>query len=104
MKEKEFRKLVKEEIKKILYEDVDIKSNPNNINKESILSQIYQWIIRGDMDKAAKAMQNDPTLVKLANNIDALKKELVRRMENDKATYDLFANAIETIKKRRGIK
>ena len=100
MKEKEFRKLVREEIKSIL-EDIPSET-PSK--KGDLISQIYQWIIQGDMEKAVTAMQNDPTLMKLANNVELLKKELIKRMSQDKGMMDLISQSIDNLRKQRNIK
>ncbi len=100
MKEKEFRKIVREEIKKMMKEDFTLPQN----KKESIASQIYQWIIQGDMEKAYTAMQNDPTLLKLANNIEMLKKELVKRISKDDKMLQLISQTVDKLKMQKGIK
>ncbi len=101
MKEKEFRRIVREEIRKIMSEDSNIIPKKE---KESIISQIYQWIIRGDMQKAVTAMQNDPTLLKLANNVEALKNELLKRMAKDDKMLQLISQSIDRLKAKKGIK
>ena len=98
MKEQEFRKMVREEIQHILFEE-----SPFEENKENLISQIYQWIIRGDMDKAMKAMQNDPELLKLAKNVDDLKAELLKRMAGDDVFMSLLANSVRRLKAKKGI-
>ena len=85
MKEKEFRKIVKEEIQNILLETT----------KGDVVSKIYQWIIQGDMKKAMAALQYDPELVKLAKNTELLTKELLRRISNDKKFKDFLLKTIE---------
>lgn len=60
MKENEFRKLVREEVRTILSET----------SKGDVISKIYQWIIQGDMEKAMTALKYDPELMKLANNVE----------------------------------
>lgn len=99
MNTSEFKKLVKEELKKAMSE----MNNPEEETKNSLISQIYQWIIKGDMKSAQQAMQNDPELLKLANNVEVLKKELLHRMAKDEKMLELVYNAIQDIKKRKGI-
>ena len=85
MKEKEFRKIVREEIQTLLSETT----------KGEILSKIYQWIIKGDMEKAMTALKYDPELMKLAKNIEELQKELLSRMSKDKKFTDFLLKTIE---------
>ena len=107
MKEKEFRKIVKEEIKKIL-DEAKVPDYVTGVTKSEpmggIISQIYQWIIRGDMEKAIAAMQNDPVLIKLASNVETLKKELIKRMSHDDKMLELVAQSVERLKKQRDAK
>ena len=101
MKKNDFRKMVREEIKKVLFEDIPYgKEN----EKSNIISQIYQWIIRGDMEKAMKAMQNDPTLLKLAKNVDDLKHELLKRMSKDEKMLELISNSVKRLRQKRDAK
>jgi hypothetical protein len=102
MKEKEFRKLIREEIKNLLNENLNAIISKQE--KENIILQIYQWIIKGDMKKAVTAMQNDPTLLKLANNVEALKNELLKRMAQDDKMLELISQSINRLKAQKGIK
>lgn len=91
MKEKEFRKIVKEEIRNILSETT----------KGDIISQIYMWIIKGNMRKAMQAMQNDPELMRLANNVEELKKELLKRMSEDDNFGEFLLKTVKQMKNSR---
>lgn len=83
MEEKEFRKLVKEELNSIIKEkklfEVDVPKKLTN----DLFSKIYIWIMRGEITKAIQAIKHDPELEKLVKNNEILYKKIKQKMETD---------------------
>jgi len=102
MKKSELKKIIKEEIKNafILAEFEKINSDSEE-NKESFLSKLYQWLIRGDLKKAISMMQNDPVLNKMEQNLKELEKELAKKILNDEKMLELIYQAIQQVKKQK---
>jgi len=64
MKEKEFRKLIREEINNYLDEDTEESSHLKNL-----IAKFYLFIIKNDLNKAKEMLKNNPELQKLAVDI-----------------------------------
>ena len=97
MKEKEFRKIVREEIKSLL----DEAKVPNYVTSTTksgpitdLISKFYLYIIRHDLESAQKYFIHNPELLQLSKEIKNTSKNVANELLKDK-------NFVEFLKKTK---
>lgn len=82
MNEKQFRKIVREELKTMLSEG-SIKSA-----LDDVVSKFYLLIIQNDINAAREYLQNHPELNKIAQDIKIQSKKVASELIKDEKFWD----------------
>jgi len=97
MKEKEFRKIIREEIKNLL-DDAKVPDYITSTTKSGqltdLISKFYLYIIRHDLESAQKYLIHNPELLQLSKEIKATSKNVADELLKDK-------NFVEFLKKTK---
>lgn len=97
MKEIEFRKLVREEIKNMLNE-ANVPNYVTSATKSGpitdLISKFYLYIIRHDLQSAQKYLIHNPELLQLSKEIKDTSKSVANELLKDK-------NFVEFLKKTK---
>lgn len=86
MNEKEFRKLVRTEVKAILQETDNFRTKKSKSagTLSDVLVKFYLYLIRNDLHSAEQYLKNNPELLKMAKNIKQQNSKLASELFKDK--------------------
>lgn len=89
MKEKEFRKLVREELSNVLSE-----AKQSGVLTD-LIAKFYMLIIKKDMQSSLTYLQNNPELKKAAENIKTQSDIVANTLLHDKKFLEFLKNNVE---------
>ena len=90
-------KITESHLMKLIEQEVDnytqshnIYNQQKNIKIEDVISNIYQMIMKGQIEAAKKALADDPKIQAMASEVAKLTSELGKKLRTD----DKFLNSI----------
>lgn len=70
----------------------------------NVITNLYMWYIRKDIEKAKRAMQSDPVLLKIKSNIKTIEDDLEEKLKNDPESCKKLNDVINNLQKEQTTK